>query len=448
VHIALIADAFPPMRSSGAVQLRDLAREFVSQGHALTVMLPAPGLDAPWRMDVVDGARVLRLRAPQTKDVGYVRRAIGEFTLPYAMLWNLRRSPFWRERWDGIAWYSPTIFFGPLVALLKKMSVCKGYLIVRDIFPDWALDMGILSRGLPYFLFTVVAKYQYSIADVIGVQTPGNLRYFRAWSSKPARRVEVLQNWLGETTQGHCSIRISQTPLADRKIFVYAGNMGVAQGVDVFLQLAERMRRRSDVGFLFVGRGTEVERLADAAKARKLDNVLFHDEIDPEEIPELYAQCHVGLIALDPRHKTHNIPGKFLTYMQGGLPVLAAINRDNDLIQVIEVERVGCATSVRSAEVLELRAEELLRSLNADPFVATRCIALFERAFSPQIAVRQIVAGLQHPNFVSREIPNAGNGAYCPPPKALLHGLPGRQRIANSGGRHRFLRWMRDAADR
>jgi hypothetical protein len=54
--------------------------------------------------------------------------------------------------------------------------------------------------------------------------------------------------------------------------------------------------------------------------------VVFHDEIHPDEIPGLYAQCHVGMVALDPRHKTHNIPGKFLTYMQSGLPVLANIN--------------------------------------------------------------------------------------------------------------------------
>jgi len=64
--------------------------------------------------------------------------------------------------------------------------------------------------------------------------------------------------------------------------------------------------------------------------------VLFYDEIDPDEIPGLYAQCHVGIVALDPRHKTHNIPGKFLSYMQSGLPVLASINPGNDLVELIQ----------------------------------------------------------------------------------------------------------------
>ena len=86
MRIALIADTFPPLRTSGAVQLRDLSREFVRQGHALTVMLPSAELDRPWMIEDLDGVEVLRLRAPKTKDIDYVRRTIGEFVMPFAML--------------------------------------------------------------------------------------------------------------------------------------------------------------------------------------------------------------------------------------------------------------------------------------------------------------------------------------------------------------------------
>ena len=106
MRIALIADTFPPLRTSGAVQLRDLSREFVSQGHALTVMLPAAGLTQPWELEQMDGVQVLRLRAPRTKDIGYVRRTIGEFMMPFAMRRQLRRSPLASQRWDGVVWYA------------------------------------------------------------------------------------------------------------------------------------------------------------------------------------------------------------------------------------------------------------------------------------------------------------------------------------------------------
>ena len=397
MRIALIADTFPPLRTSGAVQLRDLSREFVRQGHALTVLLPAADLQQPWSMEDFDGAQVLRLKAPKTKDIGYVRRTIGEFLMPFSMLRNLRKSPLANTQWDGVVWYAPTIFLGPIASALKKASACKGYLIIRDIFPEWAVDMGLMGRGLPYRFFDAVARYQYSVADVIGMQTPGNEPYFAAWRRQAGRRLEVLQNWLGAPANAPSTIVVGDTPLAGRKVFVYAGNMGVAQGMGILLDLAQRMRSREDVGFLFVGRGSDAQRLRDDAKARGLNNVLFRDEIHPDEIPNLYAQCHIGLVALDPRHKTHNIPGKFLTYMQSGLPVLASVNAGNDLVGLIEQERVGRASVDASADSLARAAGELVDSLDADPDYASRCKALSARLFSAETAVRQIVAALgQH----------------------------------------------------
>lgn len=394
MRIALIADTFPPLRTSGAVQLRDLSREFVRQGHHLTVMLPSAELNTPWHMDEMDGVQVLRLRAPRTKDIDYVRRTLGEFLMPFAMRRNLMQSPLASQKWDGVAWYAPSIFHGPLVNTLKQRSGCKGYLIIRDIFPEWAVDMGLMGRGLPYRFFDAVARYQYSVADVIGVQTPGNEAYFERWRQQAGRRLEVLQNWLDKPAQAPCSIRVKDTRLAGRKVFVYAGNMGIAQGMDVLLDLADKLRARTDVGFLFVGRGSESARLAREAKKRGLDNVVFFDEIHPDEIPDLYAQCSVGIVALDPRHKSHNIPGKFLTYMQSGLPVLANVNAGNDLAQLIRQERVGQVCENNDADELLSLAERLLAQVSTDPDLPERCRHLFERQFSAEQAVRQIVSAL------------------------------------------------------
>lgn len=394
MRIALVADTFPPLRTSGAVQLRDLSREFARQGHDLAVMLPAADMDEPWRLEEADGVRVLRLKAPRTKDIGYVRRTLAELAMPFAMLRNLRKSPLAKERWDGVVWYAPSIFHGPLVSSLKKASACKSYLIIRDIFPEWAVDMGLMGRGLPYRFFDAVAQYQYSVADVIGVQTPGNAVYFDDWVKKPGHRLEVLQNWLDKPTLKRCSIRVDQTSLAERKVFVYAGNMGVAQGMDVLLDLAQRLSHRTDVGFLFVGRGSDAQRLRSLAQARALSNVLFFDEIDPDEIPDLYAQCSVGVVALDPRHKSHNIPGKFLTYMQSGLPVLANVNAGNDLVAIIRNEQVGQVCETNKAEDLLAMALALLEQLHVGADFSERCKQLFERKFSAEQAVKQIVAAL------------------------------------------------------
>ncbi|AVA13635.1 glycosyltransferase family 4 protein [Sphingopyxis sp. MG] len=392
MRIAIIADAYPPLRSSGAVQLRDLSREFARQGHETTVLVASPDLDTAYRIDKADGITVARLGSPPTKDIGYVRRMANEFRMPFAMMHNLKQSPIVDHSYEAIIWYSPTIFLGPIVRWLKRRNDCPSYLIIRDIFPQWAADMGLISRGPAFHLLDAIAGYQYRSADVIGVQTSGNLEFFDDFRIRhPGRRVEVLHNWLSKASDEPCSIDLGTTALGGRRIFVYAGNMGIAQQMDKLLDLAIAMRDRDDAGFLFVGRGSEAQRLRDAAVAQGLRNTLFCDEIAPEEIPALYRQCHVGMISLDSRHKTHNIPGKFLTYMQAGLPVLASINDGNDLKALVEDNGVGrVSVEPRGRDLPNLAAAMMEREVRNDS-IRGRCIGLSEALFSARAAVEQIV---------------------------------------------------------
>jgi glycosyltransferase involved in cell wall biosynthesis len=395
MNIILISDTYPPLKRSGAVQFRDLSREFIRLGYKLTVLVPRSDLDQQSFLVRSNGIDLFFIKSLQTKDVGFIRRTINELLLPLFMIKGMRSCGLSFRNWDLIIWHSPSIFFGPLISLIRKKSKAPSYLIIRDIFPQWAVDLGLIPRGgIVHRFFDAVARYQYSVADVIGVQSPGNLRYFDAWQRKPNRKLEVLQNWLGQAPQMRCSIRVSETALAGRKVFVYAGNMGVAQGMDILLDLASRLRDLADVGFLFVGRGSDVERLKALSRERDLGNVLFFDEIEPDEIPDLYAQCSAGIVALDPRHQSHNIPGKFLTYMQSGLPVLANINTGNDLAQMIRDEQVGEVCEHNDLDELVALMDRLLARIDSEPDLPARCRDLFQREFSVEKAVRQIVAAL------------------------------------------------------
>lgn len=395
MKLLLIADSFPPLRNSGAIQLRDLCRELVRQGHAPTVLLPTSEIEDSWRIEEFEGVRLVRLKCLRTKDVNYLRRFLGELAMPFIMLCRLRKTPLVKHHWEGVIWYSPSIFLGAVANSVRKRSQCKGYLIIRDIFPEWAVELGIMKKGLAYWFLSAVANYQYSVADVIGVQSPGNLSYFNRRLDLKRRRVEVLPNWLGKTDCTSCSIRLSQTALRGRRILVYAGNMGVAQCMDIWLDLAERMRGQSDVGFLFVGRGSDVSRLRSKCESLNLSNVLFFDEIDPDEIPDLYSQCSAGIISLDPRHKSHNIPGKFLTYMQSGLPALACINSGNDLAGLIRRERVGQVCESHNIDEMVWLCNKLLHQIECDLSLSARCKLVFEREFSAAKAAYQIVSALR-----------------------------------------------------
>lgn len=394
MRVLVIVDIYVPERISAALQMHDLVREMLRQGHQATVVVPAPDLDRTWRIDDVDGVEVLRVRTLRTKDIGKVRRALAEWWLPYGLLRGLRRSPLADTQWEGLVWYSPSIFLGPMVARLKRRWNCRGYLILRDLFPDWAVDAGVLRKDGPaYRWFKRVERQQYAIADVIGVQTPANAPLVRR-DSPPGARIEVLNNWLAAPATVAVEDDPTQGFLDGRTVFAYTGNMGPAQGMDCLLTLAERMQDRPEAAFLFVGRGADVPRLRTLADAKGLRNARFLDEIEAHRIPGLLARCHVGLIALDPRHTTHNIPGKLLTYLHAGLPVLARINPGNDLEALIRDEGIGQVVAGEDDESLLAMATALLDDPTLRTGMAGRGRALAGRMFSPAAAVEQVVAGL------------------------------------------------------
>ncbi len=391
LRVALITSDYPSQRTSAAVQMSDLAQEMLRQGVEPIVLVPTVDLGATWKTEEREGVTVLYLNALRTRDTSYLQRTLGELLLPFVMLRGLRRSPYRDTRWDLVAWYSPTIFFGPLVWALKRASGCRAYLILRDIFPEWAVDLGLLRKGPVYAFFKAVARFQYSMADTIGVQTPSNLVYLEAWSRQPGRQLEVLQNWQTPAVDIGSSIQVKDSSLAGRKIFVYIGNMGVAQGMDIMIELAESLSHREDLGFLFVGRGSEVPRLKERVAQGQLSNTLFFDEVDSQEMPGLLAQCHVGLLALDPRHKSHNVPGKFLTYLLAGLPVLARVNAGTDLEQLIVSNGIGKVYAGDSVTDFVNLAEELVAPSFDYEETSTRAGVLASSMFSTTTAVNQII---------------------------------------------------------
>lgn len=393
VHFAIVADAYPPMRTSGAVQVADLARELVLLGYRVTVLVPRPDQIEDWRLTSDEGVELCELRTQPTKDIGYARRTLNELRMPYTMRRKLRSSPVDIGGFDGVIWYSPSIFFTPLVATIKRRSGCRSYLILRDIFPRWALDMGLLTKGMAYRFLDAIAARQYRCADVIGVQAVGNLAFFPERRRAGPERVELLDNWLRAPVVNGCSIDIAATKLKGRKVFVYAGNMGVAQGMKTVVDLAARSQGDPDIGFLLVGRGSEIPMLQREIDERRLTNVLLHDEIPANEIAGLFAQAHAGLVLLDPRHVSQNIPGKFVAYMHSGLPVFACIDPASDLATLIQSEAVGSCATPGAHDMVD-RARALMQAATTDETMRQRCRILAQQRFSAHAAARQVAGAL------------------------------------------------------
>lgn len=383
------------MKTSGAQQIHDLARALVDAGHTVSIILSNEDQLSPVIVEARDLCELILVKAHKTKDIGYIKRAFFEFINPYTMWNKLKHEPLlMNQKVDGVIWYSPSIFWGPLIKSIKDKFRCKSYLILRDIFPDWAVDLGIIRKGPSYLFLKIIERYQYAQADKIGIQSPNNLDYFQKKYPNNCIKLEVLWNWLGRLPNKTCSIRISDTPLAGRKIFVYAGNMGKAQSIEVLLRLAHSMRNISDIGFLLVGRGSELPYLRKSVSDTGLDNLLILDEISGDELCDLYAQSHVGIVSLNTRHRTHNIPGKFLSYIQCGLPILAIINDGNDLIEMIKSHHLGEVCTQNSDLEMNIAVNKILENLKNGFDYQSSCQHLSEELFSPTRAATQIVKSL------------------------------------------------------
>lgn len=407
MNILIVTDAYPPMRTSGASHIYDLGQALIQEGAQASIIVPASNQEQSILINQEDGVEIIRVKALHTKDVGYVRRTLAEFLNPFVMWHRLNQCPYFsNKKFDGLAWYSPTIFWGPLIRRLKKQFNVKAYLILRDIFPDWALDLGIMQKGPSYWFLKAVENFQYKQADVIGVQSPNNQIYLNTSFPNTKDKTKVFWNWIGDYQRTiSCSIKLENSILSGRTICVYAGNMGKAQGIDSLFELAVKLRDNKEIGFVFVGRGSEVNRIREKIQSKSLSNVLLFDEIATEEIPGLYVQCDIGLVVLDIRHRTHNLPGKWMGYLQAGLPVFAVINPGNDMVELIQHHELGYVSTTANLSEWSEGLLDLSCKLSQDIKISDRCRELGRQLFSAQRAARQLIASFDS-NFASDKVPH------------------------------------------
>ena len=209
MHILLIVDCYLPSTKSVAQLADDLARGFVGQGHDVTVLAPADDLKDNVTVSDEPGLHVVRYRAGRMKGANLTLRAMNEVVI--SLVAALRtRGYMAHRRYDYIVFYSPSIFYGPLVAYFRRRWKARSYLILRDIFPDWAIHTGVLRKGPAYYLFKVFERIQYRAADVIGVETGRSYEYFKM--TPFIGKVELLRNWATTDRPGRVDRRTVSRP--------------------------------------------------------------------------------------------------------------------------------------------------------------------------------------------------------------------------------------------
>ena len=392
MRILLIAVYYSPSTTSVARMMHDLALEYVRQGHQVIVATPNDSVEGAMSITEEDGVTVVRVKTGDLKYANKALRGWRESRLS-ARIWRRARRFFQANPCELIVFYSPTIFFGDLVRHLKSLWSCPSYLILRDIFPRWAVDAGILREGTLYRYLKRKELAQYGAADIIGVEAPGNLSYFRDELRTNNHHVEVLYNWVNTQEQPMgCPSWRTNLGLEDKVVFFYGGNIGVAQDMDNIFRLAAALRDNDDIFFLLVGSGSEVQRLTSEIKKQCLRNIRILPPMPQQEYLQCLSEFDVGLISLDLRLKTHNFTGKLLGYVLCGKPILASLNSGNDLIEFLHHADAGIACMNGEDEKLRTAALLLAKDLELRQRMGRNARALGETTFSVRIVAKQILS--------------------------------------------------------
>jgi len=261
------------------------------------------------------------------------------------------------------------------------------------------VETGILRKGLVYYYFKYKERRNYEAADIIRVQSPANLLYFKDKGLDRKFNLEVLYNWtsLTEKHAPRTTYRV-RLGLQSKVVFFYGGNIGIAQDVDNIIRLAENLRNEPKVYFLLVGGGSEVSRLKAKIALKGLTNISIHDPVDHQEYMSILSEFDVGLISLDRRLKAQHFPGKMMSYMHHTKPMLASINPGNDLKEMLEDKKAGLVCINGEDDIFADYARRLVADETLRRQLGLNGRALLESTFSVSKAASQILSHFNQPD--------------------------------------------------
>lgn len=397
MRLALIIDDYLPQSTRvGAKMFHELAIQFVKSGHEVTVITPADNIEKALEISNIDGVITWRFRSGKLKGVGKVKRAVNETLLSF-LAWKAIRDYISADTFDGVVYYSPSIFFGYLVSKIKKRCQCPAYLVLRDFFPQWAIDTGIIKSGSlieKYFRHFELQSYQAS--NMIGVMSEKNKSLFESLYGKDYP-VEILRNWAclsPNNTVGENIVR-DRLNLKNKIIYFYGGNIGHAQDMANLMRLAKNMRYYKAAHFMFVGQGDEVDLIIKLAKEWQLDNFSYFPAVEQKEFKEILSSIDVGLFSLSAKHSAHNFPGKLLGYMVQSIPILGSVNQGNDLLDLINDNAAGYITINGDDEALLSNALSLYHDSVLRKSLGESGYKLLTQEFSVVSAEKAILSFLE-----------------------------------------------------
>lgn len=323
----------------------DLLREFARQGHAIYAITPVERRKKQKTRLIRDNkTTILKLRIGNTQKTNIIEKGISTISIEPQFIRGIKKY-FVNIKFDLVLYTTPPITLCSAIEYVKKRDNAKTYLMLKDIFPQNAVDIGILHKegwkGLLYRYFRNKEKKLYQISDYIGCMSQANVDYvlkcnpeLEPWKVEICpNSIEVIDKSVNDKVR--IDIRRRYNIPLDRKVFVYGGNLGKPQGIDFLIKCLESQKDNKNVFFLIVGDGTEYGKMHSYMTENRPENVKLMRRLPKEDYDTMVAACDVGMIFLDHRFTIPNFPSRLLSYMQAKIPVLACTDVNTDIGKII-----------------------------------------------------------------------------------------------------------------
>lgn len=329
----------------------DLLREFTKHDHKVYVISP---VERRKNQDtyIIEGgmATILKLRIGNTQKTSIIEKGISTLQIEPQFIFGIKKY-FSNIKFDLVLYSTPPITFCKAIEYVKKRDGAKTYLLLKDIFPQNAVDIELIQKtglkGLLYRFFRNKEKRLYSISDTIGCMSPANVDYII--NHNPEINPDIVEVCPNSIEPIDVSINLETRKIIrkkygiplDKLVFVYGGNLGKPQGIDFMVDCLRTQYGNDRVYFLIIGDGTEYRVIDAYVNIEKPKNVKLMKKLPKIDYDKLVAASDVGLIFLDHRFTIPNFPSRLLNYMQAKIPVLAVTDTTTDIGKVIVDDGFG-----------------------------------------------------------------------------------------------------------
>lgn len=368
-----MSTGFTDIETSGIYT--DLMRKFRNEGHDVYIIYPNERRTGKHtELNVTGKIHCLGVRTLNVTKTNIIEKGIGQLLLERQFKSALKKY-FGSVRFDIILYSTPPITFNKVIKYAKAISGDRSltYLLLKDIFPQNAVDLGMLRttglRGVLYKVFRNKEKELYRISDWIGCMSPANVRYIIEHNPEidPTKvehapnSIEIISSDIN-LNGSCCKIREKYGLPADKPIFIYGGNLGLPQGIPYLIECLEANSNRKDCHFLVVGSGTYYQTLEDWYKLRTPDSVTVLNGLPKVEYDQLVRACQVGLIFLDYRFTIPNFPSRLLYYLENRMPVICATDPNCDMGTIAEDNHFGYYVPSNSVDAFTASVDKMLAS--------------------------------------------------------------------------------------